>query len=100
MPDPNAQLPGTNITIVTTGSQAIDIPYNQGDLIDSGGGNWYLPLIDKGTGNPLPGDYKPVLLTLNGVSFPTTYDSTFNPTRLYGFSDNGAATIIVTIVTT
>lgn len=100
-PDPNVQLPGTGIVIEISGPRAIDISYTEANLIDAGGGNWYLPLIDTTTGNPLPVDYKPVLLVVNGVSFAVTYDSTFSPTRLYGFTTNaGPQIIIVTIVTT
>lgn len=102
--DPNLQLPGTGIVIEVSGPSAINLPYNETDLIDGGGGNWYLPLVDKTQSipyPPLPVDYKPVLLTVNGVSFTVTYDSTFSPTRLYGFSTNaGPQVIIVTVVTT
>ena len=99
-PDPNVQLPGV-VIITESGDSAIDYEDDEADLIDAGGGNWYLPLLDPATGNPLPLSARPVLLTLNGDSFPPTYSSNFTPTRLYGFSDNtGPKTIIVTVVTT
>lgn len=98
--DPNAQLPD-GIVIINTGGSGEDFYYDETDLVDSGGGNWYLPLIDTVTNDPLPGNYRPVLLTVNGTSFTPTYDSNFTPTRLYGFASNaGPQTIIVTVVIT
>lgn len=100
-PDPNAQLPG-GIVIVNPSGSGQDFFYTEVDLLDSGGGNWYLPLINKAAGNtPLPGNYRPVLLTVNGTSFTPTYDTNFSPTRLYGFASNiGPQVIVVTIVIT
>lgn len=100
VPDHNAQLPDGIVIINPVGSGQ-DFSYTETDLLDSGGGNWYLPLINKATNTPLPGNYRPVLLTLNGVSFTPTYDSTFTPTRLYGFASNiGPQIIVVTIIVT
>jgi len=99
VPDPNAQLPA-GIVINVTGSVAVDLDYDATYLIDAGGGNWYLPLVDSLT-NDVPAGAKPVLLTLNGDSFTPTYSENFTPTRLYGFSDNTAPkNITVTVVTT
>jgi|GEM_PF-5869378 len=100
VPDPNAQLPsGITISVIGTTS-ATDLNYDETFLIDSGGGNWYLPLVDSIT-TAVPEGAKPVLLTLNGDSFTPTYSENFTPTRLYGFSDNSAPkNIIVTVVTT
>jgi hypothetical protein len=98
-PDPNAQLPG-NIIIIDGSAVATDLYYDQSYLIDAGGGNWYLPLVDSISGS-VPTGAKPILVTLNGDSFTPTYSENFTPTRLYGFSDNtGPKTITVTVVTT
>lgn len=102
-PDPNAQLPSGIVVNVISANGGIDLPYVATDLVEDGvgTGNYYLPLINKNTGNPYPTDYRPSLVTVNGVSFTFTYDSTFTPIRIYGFSDNTAPkNIIVTVVTT
>jgi hypothetical protein len=100
VPDPNSQLP-SGIVVNVEGSVGIDVTYSDTGLVDGGGGNWYLPLINQATSLPYTSDYRPVLVTVNGVSFPVTYDSTFSPTRLYGFANNDAPQIIiVTIVKT
>lgn len=97
--DPSVIIPNT--TYIIDGGTAMDIIYNDTDLIDAGGGNWYLPLINKSTGQPLPSDYKPILVTDNGASFTPTFDTNFTPTRLYGFGGNASPQlIIVTVVTT
>jgi hypothetical protein len=99
-PDPNAQLP-SGITVIVEGSVGLDLEYVDTDLVDGGGGNYYLPLINKTTNTPYPASYRPSLVTVNGVSFAFSYDSTFTPTRIYGFSDKTAPKdIIVTVVTT
>lgn len=99
-PDPNVQLPNT--VIIGEGSDpAVNYEYDETDLIDAGGGNWYLPLINPETEEPLLPNVRPVLLTVNGDSFYPTYSTNFNPTRLYGFASNdGPQAIIVTTIAT
>ena len=87
VPDPNAQLPAGIVINIDAGG-AIDINYTQAFILDADppNGNWYLPLIDPDTAADLPSYYKPTLVTVNGASFPATYDTNFTPARLYGFS--------------
>lgn len=76
-------------TIPPSGGGGIDEPFDQSELIIDGNGNWYLELI---TG-------KPVLVMSNDVSIPGfTYDKSFSPSRLYGFSGNYTQEIIVTVI--
>ena len=75
-----------------------DIQKTEADLIDAGGGNWYLPLLDE-SDNPLVNGAIPVSVTLNGESFTFTYSKNFTPPRIYGFaSDDAPQAIIVTLV--
>ncbi len=100
--NPNAQGGGTVINVPSTDG-AFNLEYDQTFLIDADppNGLWYLPLIDPTTSATLPSNYKPTLVTVNGASFSTTYDTNFSPYRLYGFpSNSGTQIIIVTFITT
>lgn len=100
--NPNAQGGGTIINApVSDGT--FDLDYDETFLIDADppNGQWYLPLINPENSAILPSNYKPILLTINGVSFTPTYEINFTPSRLYGFASNDSPqTIIVTFVTT
>lgn len=85
----NAQASGFTIAIVPT-----IITKSQSNLVDAGGGNWYLPYLDNNS-NILPSGIVPYSVTTNGVSFNFTYDTTTIPSRIYGFANNLTQTIIV-----
>lgn len=73
--------------------QPTTLTYSEADLIEdgAGSGNWYLPLT-------LAGNRIPVLVTSNGESFTGQYDANSTPKRYYGFSNNDAQVIKVTII--
>jgi hypothetical protein len=91
--DPSAQIPG--ISVVSTYT-SVTYTKTQANLIDAGGGNWYLPYLDN-AGNYITG-YVPQLVTSNGVSFQFTYDASFSPPRIYGFANNLTQTILITAI--
>jgi hypothetical protein len=90
--NPNYQAPNTTIIIEGGGSSAISYDYNQSDLIDADppNGNWYLPFFVDGE--------IPVQLTINGTSTAFTWDAVNN--RIYGFANDDAQSINLTVVTT
>jgi len=97
-PDPNAQVP--SIIIVSPVNAPYEIRKSAVDLIDAGGGNWYLPFLSE-TNVALPTGDIPVSVTLNGESFTFTFTTNFTPPRIYGFASNDAPqAIIVTVVPT
>jgi len=91
--NPNYQAPNTTINVIRTGSQAINYNYTQADLIDAGSGNWYLPFN-------LDAKFIPLSLEINGVSTAFTFDTTFIPSRVYGFASNSTQTIVLTVIST
>lgn len=91
--NPNAQSPGSIFIIEGGGSTSKQYTYSEANLIDSGGGNYYLPFnFDSGN--------IPVFLTINGVSTAFTFDETFTPPRIYGFANNLTQTIVLTVIST
>ncbi len=70
---------------------AVPFTYNQSNLLQDGNGSWYLPLA-------LPTNKNPIFTTVNGVSIATTYDTSFNPARLYGFANNSTQSIVVSVI--
>lgn len=93
--DPNYQAPNTVINIINEGG-AITYTYDQTFLIDAGGGNFYLRY--KKPDGSLFTTQIPVQLTINGVSSAFTWDSTFNPSRIYGFANNLTQSIELTVI--
>jgi len=91
--DPHYQNPNYVINVTQTGSQAVNYTYTQADLLDAGGGNWYLPYNLDATTIPL-------LLTINNVSTPFTFDESVIPSRVYGFANNLSQTIVLTVIST
>lgn len=83
--NPNAQIPGTTILI-----NSIKVSKTQANLIDAGGGNWYLPYLDN-SNQTIPSAYVPEYISINGVTLNgwTLNDSTVPP-RVYGFANNDA----------
>lgn len=75
----------------TNNNSAVELPFSQDDLLDAGGGNWYLPLV-------LASNKVPIYTQVNGISVSTTYDKSNVPARLYGFANNEAQSIIVTVI--
>lgn len=85
--DPNFQNP--NIIIEDGGGSGFEptiITFADTDLLDAGGGNWYLPWSNAGT---------PVSVVDNLVSFTFQYDASVSPARIYGFSTNAPVQVIV-----
>lgn len=75
-----------------SGSGATVLIKSQTDLLDAGGGNWYLPL-------PEVVDVKNVVGAIyNDISFNGTLDRSVTPARYYGFPNNSLATIQITII--
>lgn len=70
---------------------------SQADLIDAGGGNWYLPFLND-AGQAIVNGSRPVSVTSNGISFTFQFDETVSPGRIYGFANNDTQTIIVTVI--
>lgn len=97
--DPNFQNPEFVIG-VTTPFAPIQIVRTQNNLIDAGGGNWYLPFVDN-NGNPFPSGAVPIFIEINGVQLNGyTLDTSTIPARIYGFPNNDPQTIVVTINST
>ena len=94
--NPNYQPPSGDI-IVSGGFTPTIITKTQADLIDAGGGNWYLPFLDN-SDVALPSGIVPVSVVVNGVSFTFTFDGTFTPPRIYGFGNNDPQTIVITAI--
>jgi hypothetical protein len=95
--DPNFQNPAFIIGIQTPFAPVI-LNKTDSQLIDAGGGNWYLPFLDN-SGNPITNGSVPVFVTDNGVSFTFTFDQTFSPARIFGFGNNvPVQTIVVTVI--
>ncbi len=98
--NPYYQSPGNPIVIVDgggSGQGALTIEKDQDDLIDAGGGNWYLPFTDENN-NPITGAV-PLSVLSNGDSFTFTFSTDEFPYRIYGFGSNDTQTISVTYVT-
>lgn len=97
--NPNYQSPVITI-IVEEGGFNPTPPYNktQANLIEdgAGSGNWYLPFLDD-SGNLPPAGLVPVLVTTTAFdgSFTFTYNNSFSPGRIYGFTSNAAQVITV-----
>jgi len=91
--NPGFQSQNIVINVTQNGSQAINHTYTQADLLDAGGGNWYLPYNLDATTIPL-------LLTINNVSTAFTFDETVIPSRVYGFASNSTQTIVLTVIST
>lgn len=75
----------------TNNNSAVELPFSQDDLLDAGGGNWYLPLV-------LASTKVPIYTQVNGISISVTYDKSNVPARLYGFANNETQSIIVTVI--
>lgn len=95
--DPNFQNPNTTINIINEAGSVVTITKSQADLIDAGGGNFYLPFLDA-NGDAFATGVVPILLTVNGVGIPLQPDYTFTPMRLYGFSNNDTQVIELTVI--
>lgn len=91
--DPRFQSQTTTIVVEGGSSSAINYTYSQANLLDAGGGNWYLPYT-------VGANTVPIFLTINGVSTAFTFDETANPSRVYGFSNNLTQTIVLTVIST
>ena len=72
------------------------ITKNQSNLVDAGGGNWYLPMLD-GSNNPFPSGTVALKVTSNGAGVQFIPDDTNSPPRLYGFANNATQTILLTV---
>jgi len=98
--DPNFQNPAFTIGI-TTPFAPIDIVRSGNQLLDAGGGNWYLPFLDD-NGNPFATSVIPIFITINGVELVgSTLDTTSPPappSRIYGFPNNDPTQVIVVTV--
>jgi len=95
--DPNFQNPEFIIG-VTTPFAPIQIVRTQNNLIDAGGGNWYLPFVDN-NGNPFPSGAVPIFIEIDGIQLNGyTLDTSTIPARIYGFPNNDPQTIVVTII--
>jgi hypothetical protein len=96
--NPNYQAPNVIIDITLPELATFDLYKTDVNLLDAGGGNWYLPFLNE-DGSALPSTYKPVLVTDNGVSFGYTFDGSVTPPRIYGFGNNSPTqNIVVTVV--
>lgn len=99
--DPSVYQPNTTVIVL---DMALDLPYNETDLVSDGTGGFYLPFYDKSKPTPYPPvpiNYRPTVVINNGESFTETWSKNFIPWRLYGFGNNtDSQTIIVTIVKT
>lgn len=91
---PYAQNPNATIIINPPYTPLPPLIRNQDNLVDAGGGVWYLPFVDD-DGDPIGNNIVPSVVTTNGVSFFSTFDDTQVPSRLYGFTGNYAQVIIV-----
>lgn len=91
--NPNYQAPNTTINVIQTGGQATTYTYHETDLVDAGGGNYYLPFA-------LDAKYVPLFLEINGVSTAFTFDTSVVPSRIYGFANNATQTILLTVIAT
>lgn len=87
--DPNYQAPNTTIVIEQGGATTANLFFSEAQLVDSGGGNWYLPYSDPRT---------PLLLLVNGVMVPINIDENFSPARIYGFASNSPQSIQLTVI--
>lgn len=94
--DPNFQNPAFSIGITIPFTPTI-LNKTQANLIDAGGGNWYLPYLDN-SGVPIYNNHVPVFVTTNGVSLVFTFDTTTIIPRIYGFANNASQTITVTVI--
>lgn len=94
--DPNAQVPG--IIIVNPPSTPVTYQYSEVNLLDAGGGNWYLPFLKPDT-NAFPTGTIPIFMSVNGIQTSAiNIDETFTPPRIFGFGGNYAQTILLTVV--
>lgn len=97
--NPNYQAPNIIIEIVEGGFTPTP-PYTktEADLIEdgAGSGNWYLPFLDN-SGNAPAAGLIPVQVTdtLFDGTFTFTYNNSFTPGRIYGFTSNEAQSITV-----
>lgn len=94
--NPNYQPPSGEIIIIGGFAPTI-ITKTQADLVDAGGGNWFLPFLDNSE-VALPSGVIPVSVVVNGVSFTFTFDTTFTPPRIFGFGNNDVQVIVVTAI--
>lgn len=95
--DPNFQNPSIVIDVEEPPFAPLILVKSQANLVDAGGGNYYLPFTDNSNA-PIYNGQVPVSVTVNGVSFTFTFDETFTPSRIYGFSNNDTQTIVVTVI--
>ncbi len=85
--------PGSGGSTPSGTNNAVNFTYDETALVyDAPNDQYYLPLM-------LPSNKIPVYAKINGISQSLTFDSTFTPTRLYGFGNNSAQVIVVTILT-
>lgn len=75
---------------LSTLKQPRNLSYSQTDLIDSGSGNYYLPLG--------AGDFAIIESKINSIQQPLLRDNTFTPNRLYGFANNDTQNIVLTVI--
>lgn len=90
--DPNYQNPHYTINVTAIAGGAVTYTYHETDLIDAGGGNYYLPFNFDIT------KFVPIELVTNGVGIPIQPDYNFTPMRLFGFANNATQTILLTII--
>ncbi len=97
--DPNFVNPGIIIDVNNPFAPLL-LVRNQGNLIDADppNGNWYLPFLYDNS-SPIVNGGVPVSVIVNGVSLSGwTFDETTVPGRIYGFPNNDAQTILVTVL--
>ena len=96
--DPNYQGPSFIIDVESPIFAPTILNKTEADLVDAGGGNWYLPYLDS-DGNAIPGGIVPVAILSNNQSIPASgFDATTTPPRIYGFASNNSQTIIITSI--
>lgn len=95
--DPTVVIPGQTVIVVPDGAVPVKYYYDEGFLVDAGGGNYYLP-FKKPDGSSFTVNNLPILVTINGVSFTWTYLNNVSPPRIYGFASNDPQTIEVTVL--
>lgn len=96
--NPNYQPPAGTVVVVNEDFVPIVITKTQTDLIDAGGGNWYLPFLDNNNA-ALPSGTVPVSIQVNGVGISADgLDETFTPPRIFGFANNNTQIIVITAI--
>lgn len=81
----------------TSGDSVAMIEKDETNLISDGFGGYYLPFTDE-DGNPFLPNVVPIQITIDGVGIAIQANYDFYPMRLYGFANNAAQTIILTVI--